>query len=332
MIKNRSLPALLSLVALTVAASGCERKKTYPAGFGPDESYQGIVEHEERVLAVEVAGRVASVGVKRGDAVESGATIAKLDDTVERLTREIRADEEAVARADLASLEAGAKYEDLGSMSAEVSAASATLAVSQKNVERARTLFQSGSVSRAELDRAEADLDRATAQRKSVEMRLRSMQTGARPQEIARARARVETTRSVLELEDALLARYELKTKTDGLVLDVHVKAGELATVGSPVATIADVTHPYADVFVPVGAVDKLHIGTKAEAWVDSLGNGGKTVPGEIEFISPKTEFTPRYLFSERERPHLVIRIRVRLDDKERALHAGVPTFVRFAP
>ena len=53
-------------------------------------------------------------------------------------------------------------------------------------------------------------------------------------------------------------------------------------------------------------------------------------VSGEIEYISPKTEFTPRFLFSDRERPNLVIRVRVRIKDPERALHAGVPAFVRF--
>jgi len=49
---------------------------------------------------------------------------------------------------------------------------------------------------------------------------------------------------------------------------------------------------------------------------------------GRIEHIFPKTEFTPRYLFSDSERPNLVIRTRVRIDDPKRVLHAGVPAFV----
>ena len=47
-----------------------------------------------------------------------------------------------------------------------------------------------------------------------------------------------------------------------------------------------------------------------------------------VEDIGRRTEFTPRYLFSERERSQLVIRVRVRIDDPEQALHAGVPAFV----
>jgi hypothetical protein len=33
-------------------------------------------------------------------------------------------------------------------------------------------------------------------------------------------------------------------------------------------------------------------------------------------------------LFSERERPNLVVRVRVRIEDPKRLLHAGVPVFV----
>ena len=42
-----------------------------------------------------------------------------------------------------------------------------------------------------------------------------------------------------------------------------------------------------------------------------------------IEHVFPNTEFTPRFLFSESERPNLVVRVRVRIDDPRRELHAG---------
>ena len=51
-----------------------------------------------------------------------------------------------------------------------------------------------------------------------------------------------------------------------------------------------------------------------------------------VEHISKETEFTPKFLFSERERPHLVIRVRVRIEDPTRRLHAGIPAFAEIAP
>jgi HlyD family secretion protein len=50
---------------------------------------------------------------------------------------------------------------------------------------------------------------------------------------------------------------------------------------------------------------------------------------GKVEYVAPETEFTPKFLFSDRERPHLVVRVRVRVDDPDRRLHAGIPAFAR---
>jgi HlyD family secretion protein len=318
MIKNPTS----GLVACAAVLAGCARQPV------AEERYQGIIELDERLLAFEVAGRVEAVDVRRGDVIKAGARIAKLDDTLDRLVRDVRADELATANADLELVAAGAKSQDVASLAAEVRAAATSEDLAGKTLERAKALRGTGAVAQAEVDRAQADLDRAIAQRRSIEQRLSSLRTGARPQELARAQARIETARGLLALEDAKLERHTLVSKVEGLVVDVHVDPGELAAVGTPAVTIADVTHPFADVFVPEGRLAGIKIGTRATVRVDT----GAQVEGSVEYVSPKTEFTPRFLFSERERPNLVVRVRVRLDDPKRELHAGLPAFARFLP
>ena len=58
---------------------------------------------------------------------------------------------------------------------------------------------------------------------------------------------------------------------------------------------------------------------------IDSLR---EPVSGSVERIGYKTEITPRYLFSEKERSNLVVRVRVRVNDPGHTLRAGVPAFV----
>jgi HlyD family secretion protein len=94
-----------------------------------------------------------------------------------------------------------------------------------------------------------------------------------------------------------------------------------------PVVTIAEVDRPYAEVFVPQGKLAGLQAGTRARATVDGLPGD---LDGEVELVHRRTEFTPRYLFSESERSNLVVRVKVRLADPGRQLHAGIPVFVRF--
>jgi HlyD family secretion protein len=233
-----------------------------------------------------------------------------------------------VARADLALLEAGAKREDLASLAAQVRGSVATEGLLRKVAERARALKETGAIAQAEVDRADADLERATAERRSLEQRLASLQRGARTEELTRARSRVDSSTDALALEDQRLVRYALKAPIAGEVLDVHLDPGEIASPGAIVVTIADTARPYVEVFVPQGALEGIHTGAKATVRVDATSSA---FTGAVEHVSSHTEFTPRYIFSERERPNLVVRVRVRVDDPERKMHAGVPAFVTIA-
>ncbi len=92
---------------------------------------------------------------------------------------------------------------------------------------------------------------------------------------------------------------------------------------------MADTTHPYVDVFVPQAELEGIRPGVRAEVRVDGAS---APFPASVESVSPETEFTPKFLFSDRERPHLVVRVRVRVDDPDRRLHSGVPAFARVTP
>jgi HlyD family secretion protein len=324
MIRNSRAAAFLGVAALAaIAAEGCNRAPPLPAG------YQGIVEYDDRVIAFEVPGRVASVPVQRGDLVRAGQVLAQLDDTLQKLTVDSRLKDEAAAQTDLALLEAGTRKEDVASAADEVHAATASEELAHKSADRVRALFAQGALPQADVDKANADLDHSVAERRSLEQRLEAMRRGSRPEEIARSRARVDQARSQLALEQERLARFVLRANAAGEVTDVEVKAGEMASVGTSAVTLADTHHPYVDVFVPQGELGGLRAGVAASVRVDA---SSAPFAASVEYVAPETEFTPKFLFSPRERPNLVVRVRVRVEDPDRRLHAGVPAFARVAP
>jgi HlyD family secretion protein len=125
------------------------------------------------------------------------------------------------------------------------------------------------------------------------------------------------------------LRLYQLHAIEAGTVLDVNAEPGEVVAPGVPVVVVADTRHPYADVFVPQAELAGIAVGSPARVAVDSLP---EPLAGRVEHIARRTEFTPRYLFSEKERPNLVVRVRVRIDDPGQTLHAGVPAFATISP
>lgn len=315
MIKNHRWACLALLGCL-----GCGEARATDA-----RAFQGIVEHEDRVLGLEVGGRVVELPVKRGDRVARGTVLVRLDDGLERPVRDARAAELRAATAQLRLLEAGARREEIRGVSAELTSARSQEEILRRNLTRQESLRTSGAIAPAQLDSLEAEISLVEGRRRSLEERLRAMRSGARSDEIDAATARVEAATAALAATDARLARYALTNLVPGTVVDTHVELGEIVAPGAPAVTVADLDHPYVDVFVPEAEIAKVRVGASARVRVDSLA---QPLLGRVEHIFPETEFTPRFLFSEEERTNLVIRVRVRVGDPRHALRSGVPAFV----
>jgi HlyD family secretion protein len=311
---NNWLPGLLLL------AAGCQRAAPSPA-----DTYQGVVELEETVLAFESAGRVQRVLVDEGDRVTAGAPLAELDDQLLRASRNSRLLDAEAARSQAKLVAASARPEDVAALAARVRAAHATEELTSKNLARQASLLAQSAVPQASVDELQGALDRARAERESLEAELASLKRGARREERDTATVRAEAAEANVALEDERLERTLLRAPIQGRVLDRHVEPGEVVSAGAPVVTLADARRPYADVFVPQAELAGIELGARAELSVDGES---RKFAGRVEHVSRRTEFTPRYLFSERERPNLVVRVRVRIDDPGEHLHAGVPAFV----
>lgn len=311
------------VLALAGAVGGCR----VAAGAEP-APLQGVVELEETTVGFELAGRITELLVKEGDLVEAGAVLARIDDGLERSSRVAQASQVEVAKQQASAVKAGARGEEVRSLQARVEAAKATETLLEKQVGRERTLVEKGVLAQASLDELEGQLARASAERESLEHNLKLVRQGARREDVSVADARAQAATAALEMNDARLVRHELKSPIRGAVLDVNYERGEVVSPAAPVITLADAQHPYVDVFVPEAEISRVFVGEGAHVKVDALGH---ELGGKVEHIARRTEFTPRYLFSEKERSTLVVRVRVRVDDPKEELRAGVPAFVRLS-
>jgi HlyD family secretion protein len=287
-----------------------------------------VVEYDDRLLGFEVGGRIQELSVQRGQDVVAGAPLMRLDDGLEAPIRDLRAAELAAAEAQLRLLKAGARGEELRAAAAEVAALASQEEMLQKNLQRQQSLLAQNALAQSALDDTSSQLRATQERRRALEERLQALRKGPRGDEIAAAVARVQGAQAGLAAQEARLARFVLRSPMAANVVDVQLEPGELVTPGAPAVTLADLDHPYVDVFVPQARVHEIKVGDEMRITVDGLG---APLSGRVEHIFPKTEFTPRYLFSDSERPNLVIRTRVRVDDPKRALHAGVPAFVTTA-
>ena len=263
--------------------------------------------------------------MKEGDKVAAAQLLAAIDDKLERTAREARAHEAGAARAQAELLRAGTRQEDIRAMAAEVEAARAAEELARTNFQREERLLGAGVTTRAAVDQLAGRVRATAAERRAAEQKLRALREGARSQEVEGAEQRAGAAAASETLASQRVDLYHLRAPAAGLVLDVVAEPGEVVAAGTPVVVMADPTHPYADVFVPQGAIAGVAVGQPARVEVDGEP---RPLPAVVEHIARRTEFTPRFVFSESERPNLVIRVRVRIDDPDQRLHAGVPAFV----
>jgi HlyD family secretion protein len=329
--KNRAgiLTAAIALLATTVAP-GCRNR----SANGPTRA-SGYIEATEVRLAPEVGGRVVELKVAEGDRVNVGDLIARLDtaDTELSIRRAEAERDQAVAQ--LRLLQAGSRQEDIRqagaqaqSAEADVRAADAELQSATADLERFDALLKSNAGSRKQRDDAatrrdvaaahvQAARDRAQAARENV-ARLRS---GARPEEIAAARARVSATDAQIAALHKALGDAELKSPVGGIVTSKLVDAGEVIAPRTGIVVVTDLDHAWANVYVDEPIVPQLRLGQTLPLVTDA----GQRLEGTITFISPKAEFTPRNVQTADERSKLVYRIKVTSDNRQGVLKPGMP-------
>jgi HlyD family secretion protein len=323
MINNLPMRAVPLLGLAAALGVGCQTSRA-----ADEASLQGVVEYDTRVIGFELGGRVLELSVERGQDIVVGQPLVRLDDTLTRPERALRAADLAGAQADVRLMRAGTRAEELRASASEIAALAAQEETLAKNLARQQQLESAGAATAASLDDMSAQLRSTNERRLAQEERLKAMRKGARVDEIAAAEARVQAAAAALDAVDARLSRFSLVSPAAGTVIDTHVKVGEMVAPGAPALSMADLGHPYVDVFAPQGRMQGIAVGAHTELRVDGVTD---LLKGRIEHVFPRAEFTPRFLFSESERPNLVIRVRVRIEDPKHVLHEGVPAFVRVA-
>ncbi|MDD5356336.1 MAG: efflux RND transporter periplasmic adaptor subunit, partial [Candidatus Omnitrophica bacterium] len=122
--------------------------------------------------------------------------------------------------------------------------------------------------------------------------------------------ANIKQLRASLELANTKLGWTDLASPLDGYVLVKSALAGEVVQPGTPVFTAVDLDNIWVTAYIIETDLGKVKLGQKAYVQTDSYR--GKKYDGWVSFISPQTEFTPKYIQTTEERVKYVYRIKVR--------------------
>ncbi|MBN1957788.1 MAG: efflux RND transporter periplasmic adaptor subunit [Desulfuromonadales bacterium] len=288
----------------------------------------GNVEVRDALLAFNEQELVAEVLVEEGDSVQAGQVLARLrSQQLNSRLAEARALFAAQTQA-LRRLENGARPQEIAQSRAEVEAAEVRVANAGTNLQRLKETATIGATSQQTLDDARAQFNIESAQLKVARQKLALLLEGSREEDIKQARAQLEANRQLVTLLEARLEDTTLKAPDQGIIQSRIIEPGEMAGPTRPAFILAKTDPKWVRAYVPEPSLGSVKEGMQAKVFSDTWPD--RAFPGQVGFISPTAEFTPKTVETTDLRTKLVYEIRVYVADPENELRLGMPVTVKF--
>ena len=266
--------------------------------------------------------RLSQLLVKKGDQVKAGQVVAILDShdrlqaSLEKAQEDVR-----VAQAKLAQVEAGAKRGEIAAQKAEVArleanqkasinAQQATVARLDAEVHNAKleyqryeTLDQQGAISASQRDSKQLTLETAQHSLQQAQAELSRLQSTRSP-ELDRAQAqlnqiaevrpvdvevvRTEVNRAIAAAKQAKaeLENAYVRSPQDGVVLDIHTRAGEVVS-SEGIVEIGQTKQMYAVAEVYQSDIQKVRLGETVRVTSEALPS---QLQGTVDWVDVKVQ------------------------------------------
>src|SRR5215471_14001504 len=255
-----------------------------------------IVAHHKIDVNSKVTGRVAWIGVEKGDKVKAGQVLVRLEDQEFRAQVEQAKGAVLAADARLKALEHGSRPEEIQQASANLDEARANLANAKVTLERTKPLVQEGVLSRQQLDDAQMKYDAALQRVQSLEKSYTLAKIGPRQEDIEAARGSLLQAQGQLAYVQSLLDATQIRAPVTGTILERTAEKGELVTAqfasgadtGGPrgsVVALADLTD--LQVELDISQNDFAKLGSKQRAVVTTDAYPDREYKGQINEIAP---------------------------------------------
>jgi HlyD family secretion protein len=284
-----------------------------------------VVAHHKIAVGAKVMGRVQWIGVEKGDRVEQGQTLVRLEDQEFRAQVDQAKANLAAAQARLDQLRAGSRPQEKLKDKAGVIQAEANSRNAEAEFERVEKLYRSGVASKADLDRATMQRDGAAALLDSAKQTSHMTDIGPREEEIRAAAAQVQQMKAALDYAATQLESTQIKAPVTGTVLQRIVERGEMVTptafgesgARTSVVALADLNDLQIELDISQADFARLKMNQRAEIIPEAYPN--LRYQGFIAEIAP-----------EANRAKATVQVKVKVENPDEQLRPEMNARVNF--
>ena len=271
-------PPVVTVQVAAVKRGAIEREVTADAVLYP---------LHQATIVPKISAPVGEFYVQRGSRVHAGELLAKLE------SRDLAA---AVTENQGAYEQAQATYrtavnsnvpENLQKAKLGVKGTRQTLDAAQKVYSSDQTLYSQGAIPHKQLEDAGVALTQAQNQYDIAVKHLQALESFANQDAVKAAQGQLTSAEGRYQAAQAQLSYAEIRSPIDGVVTDRPLYKGEMATPGSPLLTIMDLSRVVARAHVTAAQASLLKAGDAATLEAPGID---APVPATVSLVSPAVD------------------------------------------
>lgn len=125
------------------------------------------------------------------------------------------------------------------------------------------------------------------------------------------AQAAVDQAQAAVDLAQLQIDKALVVSVNDGVISDIFIHKGEMASAGMNIAKAIDLKNKYIKVYVEESKRNSVKLGGTIEIYA----NDKKLTDGKIAYVAPESEFTPKNVETKSDREKTVFETKIKLDE-----------------
>ena len=238
----------------------------------------------QAALVPKISAPVEKFYVNRGSHVRKGQQLALLENKDLSAAAQQSKGEFEQAQAAYETTTAASVPEEVQKAQLDAQAAKQSLEAEQKVYAARENLYKQGALPRKELDAAAVSLTQARNTYEIAQQHLNSLLKTSKAQELRSAQGQLAAAKGKYQSAQAQLSYADIRSPISGVVTDRPLYPGEMATAGTPLLTVMDLSHVIAKAHIPQTEAALLKVGDAAQ--IDASGMSGP-LPGKVAVVSP---------------------------------------------
>jgi HlyD family secretion protein len=269
---------------------------------GPNRyEYTGVLEGTVVKVPALTGGEITDILVEEGQTVQEKQTLAIIDTTDLMLQRlQLSAQlEELLIQTEIAQTQLERTEKDL--------------TYTQEKFERISSLYRKNSIPRQNLDDIENQLQQVTTANITALQQVRALRIKAK---------QLNTQHQQIEKR---IADATISAPLPGIVSSIYFEPGEAIPPFGSLLEITSIREMETQIYIDEELLTQIRHGQEVHISVDGLDS---SLTGNISWISPKAEFTPKTILTPETRTSLVYAVKVKIENMQRILKHGMPVVI----